>query len=306
MIFVLATNFTPIAKLYENGSGILPFIHYLVSVGLIEEVGKYLGFKTTKSKTKTEIFTNMIYVSLFFTIYEDLMYIGNATYSLNVSLHRALTPLHLFFNLIMAHYLIKAHEAKQNNNKNKSIILEITAIAIPIIIHGLNDFLITQLKGATFYPLLFIISYIPLIIYLLKIKNEKTEEIQISKSDKLIKIFKIFLVSFFSILPLMSISNNTKINTSKLIDNSIEITVNSSREEVIDDIIENKQNYVIVNITLKNTTSQDFSFDNLSFYLIDNTDINIPKSYNKIDINLENPIKANDTVTGELYFKTKY
>jgi len=104
----------------------------------------------------------------------------------------------------------------------------------------------------------------------------------------------------------MSISNNTKINTSKLIDNSIEITVNSSREEVIDDIIENKQNYVIVNITLKNTTSQDFSFDNLSFYLIDNTDINIPKSYNKIDINLENPIKANDTVTGELYFKTKY
>lgn len=208
----------PILNYFEKIKGLPSYIYFLIVAGFNEELSKYICLKLSKPKNKKEIFINILYISLIFTIYEDFLYIGISTFSLSMALSRALTPAHLLFNLIMFFFLQKVYDYKKNA-KIKAIILEILALLIPIIMHGLWDFTIAQfnITASTMNPILLliiaIICYVPIIITIFKFlkpeENDQTnEEIKKSLFDKILKPIKLIVIIIFTLMAFLAIKNN--------------------------------------------------------------------------------------------------
>lgn len=101
IIIAMPIGDNPLFQLLRESKGLPLFIYFLITAGLIEEISKYIALKLTKPKSKKEIFINILYVSTIFTIYEDLIYIFTANFPLKLAILRAMTPMHLVFNLIM-------------------------------------------------------------------------------------------------------------------------------------------------------------------------------------------------------------
>jgi RsiW-degrading membrane proteinase PrsW (M82 family) len=143
--------------------------HAFVVAGSTEEVFKYLALYLLiwKSPSFNEKFDGIVYavfVSLGFAAVENVMYVMDG--GLQTAAIRALTavPAHAIFGVSMGYYLGIAHMYKE---LRKQYLLR--AIAIPVLLHGIYDFILMVQIG---WLLILFIPYVVL-LYVMGIKKMK-------------------------------------------------------------------------------------------------------------------------------------
>ena len=143
--------------------------HAFVVAGSTEEVFKYLALYLLiwKSPSFNEKFDGIVYavfVSLGFAAVENVMYVMDG--GLQTAAIRALTavPAHAIFGVTMGYYLGIAHMYEE---LRKEYLLR--AIAIPILLHGIYDFILMVEIG---WLLLLFIPYVVL-LYVMGMKKLK-------------------------------------------------------------------------------------------------------------------------------------
>ena len=143
--------------------------HVFIGVSLIEESCKWIFiYKISYNNKEFDEFYDIIlyssFVALGFACFENIFYVlengfGNA-------ILRALTavPGHVFFGIFMGYYMGVAKLNSLNNRENQSKKNLIISLIIPIIIHGIYDYL---LFACVIYPSwLFIIGWLVLVIFM--------------------------------------------------------------------------------------------------------------------------------------------
>ena len=182
----LIDNFFPhLNFLYRFGDSWSQLWAFLVIYGVVEEGAKYLALKFSKPKTKNQIFINMLYIALIFTIFENFSYLSNTNYFWQLALFRILAPFHLVFAVVMAYFLTKAYD-----NPSKSLIYNGLALGIPIIVHGFYDYFLKDFKvyNLNFFLILIlgILSYGLIFRKVLKLSNDD----EVEKPKKMMVILK--------------------------------------------------------------------------------------------------------------------
>ncbi len=124
-----------------------------IVVALTEEILKWIVltkilFKENKFNEKLDGIIYSVVVSLGFASIENIMYMIIEEYELmyRVGMMRAIIsiPAHIMFGIIMGYYISKA---KFDDTKIKMIEYKIKALIIPIILHGVFDFILMIEKG---------------------------------------------------------------------------------------------------------------------------------------------------------------
>lgn len=141
----------------------------LLAPGLIEESLKWLVLLliTRKNKNFNSLFDGLIYaisVSLGFALLENILYC--VKYGFNTAVIRAITavPAHFFFAVFMGYYYSLYHVAKMANASERYFISDgfitqegnligykkyiVLSLLLPILLHGLYDFVAIQSKFA--------------------------------------------------------------------------------------------------------------------------------------------------------------
>lgn len=124
------------------------FIYFLLGVGLVEEGCKWVVLKlsTWNNKEFDHIFDALVYAvfaSLGFATIENILYVfQNGLYT---GLLRAVlsVPGHAFFGVYMGYYYGIAKQCHMNGNNQMSNSNLLKSLAIPTLIHGLFDFLLS-------------------------------------------------------------------------------------------------------------------------------------------------------------------
>ena len=145
----------------------------LLGIALIEEGFKYLVvyLRTWKDKNFNHIYDGIVYAvfaSLGFALVENVHYVisngDNGTY---VAVFRAIisVPAHAFFAIASGYYLGLAKLNESIGDKKKKKISLVLSIVIPILLHGLYDFLLLTNNDSltmilfTFVAILYFVSY---------------------------------------------------------------------------------------------------------------------------------------------------
>ena len=159
------------------------FFQVMLGVALIEEFSKWFFayFIGYKSREFDEIYDVLLYcgfVALGFATFENVLYVFTSEQSLTTALLRAVTavPGHVCDAIFMGYYLgiAKRHEMKgDKTNKNKYVAL---AILVPMVTHGIYDFLI--MSGSGLLVLVWLVFVVGIYIYVIK------KIIDISKAKK--------------------------------------------------------------------------------------------------------------------------
>lgn len=147
------------------------FIYVFMGIALIEEFAKWIIIKLSVYNTFRfdEYYDSIVYctfVSLGFACLENISYV--ISNGIGTGILRAVTsvPGHTCFGIIMGYYLCytKFHEIRNNKSYKKYNYL---SLLLPVLSHTLYDyFLFTGLIG------IWIISYIILVVYCMKIINK--------------------------------------------------------------------------------------------------------------------------------------
>lgn len=175
------------------------FLGFLVTAGLIEELTRLYCTKFSKPQSKNELIYNCFLISAVFTSIEDYCYFKDAADGIKTWLLRALSPMHLFFALIMVIFLCRAFDYSKTNKK-KANVYKVLAFVIPVYCHGLWDYSLLQITSldVLYKRLLFspILCYLlPIIYILVKVKpNENNEVPKVNIWKKLIMIIYGLLV----------------------------------------------------------------------------------------------------------------
>ncbi len=150
-----------IGDFYKTGVTIhQAFFDAFVVAALTEEVFKYLVFKWLiwKNKNFNEFFDGIIYavyISMGFAMVENILYVFQSGHG--VGMLRAFTavPGHALFGVAMGYYfgLAKFVKAKQSYYL-------IMALVMPVVLHGIYDFILMSQNG------LLLLLFIPFLIYL--------------------------------------------------------------------------------------------------------------------------------------------
>lgn len=148
------------------------FIGVVFGVGLVEEFSKwtYLNLISWKNKEFDHIFDAIVYavfVTLGFATLENILYVFQYG-SIGTAIIRAVVsvPGHVFDAIIMGAFYGEAKQAQLNNNKNGVRINLLLSIIMPMMAHGLFDYLIFLNTSATtiiFYiyvAILYIVCFI--------------------------------------------------------------------------------------------------------------------------------------------------
>lgn len=151
------------------------FITSFLCIALVEEGYKFLFtyIITWKNRNFNQLYDGIVYavfMSLGFATLENIMYVFQ--YGTNVGILRALVsvPGHAFFGVTMGYYLGFAKYYKKNNDKPKFKKNIFLGILMPVIFHGLFDFLL--LTGNEIMVLVFFVFVLVLyIVSYLKIKK---------------------------------------------------------------------------------------------------------------------------------------
>ena len=120
---------------FEYGFGL--FIKAFATAGLCEEIAKWIGIKILKPKDKREIVVFSIFVAAFLSSLENNSYIQK--FDLETGIYRVLMEMHILCQVIMSFFMVKAFEKKKEGKKGLSHLLQILAILIPAIMHGIFD-----------------------------------------------------------------------------------------------------------------------------------------------------------------------
>ena len=106
---------------------------------------------------------NAILIGITFACIENIMYI--ISYGSNLGLTRMLQPGHLFFQLVMAHMLIKSLD----KNYSKKILYSIFALILPMLCHAaFNAFNTIEILSYIFYAIA-VLTYIYTFYLILKL-----------------------------------------------------------------------------------------------------------------------------------------
>ena len=152
----------------EKASFFKLFLYSFVFVSLIEEVSKWLmiykiAYNHKENNQYFDIILYSVFVGLGFACFENFLYLLNHNNKILVAIFRGITaiPAHACFQTFMGYYL-----AKSKNNKFYFYL----SLIIPIILHGIYDFLL--LSGNIILVCMFLIFIITMfIITILKIKE---------------------------------------------------------------------------------------------------------------------------------------
>ena len=130
------------------------FIRVMIGVALIEEFSKwffsyYLGYKSPEFDEVYDIILYCGFVALGFATFENILYVFTSDNTIQVALLRAITavPGHVCDAILMGYYLGIAKQYEMAGNlelRKKNLIL---SVAIPMVTHGIYDFLIMSGSG---------------------------------------------------------------------------------------------------------------------------------------------------------------
>ena len=119
----------------EYGFGL--FIKAFAAAGLCEEIAKWIGIKILKPKDKREIVVFSIFVAAFLSSLENNSFIQK--FDLETGIYRVLMEMHILFQVVMSFFMVKAFDKKKEGKKGSSHLLQLLAILIPAIMHGIFD-----------------------------------------------------------------------------------------------------------------------------------------------------------------------
>ncbi len=123
------------------------FIISVICISLVEEgyKGLFAYAVAFKNKNFNHIYDGIVYtvfISLGFATLENILYV--VEYGTSTAILRALTsvPAHAFFGVSMGYYMGIAKYNDKIGNKKKSKKNKVISILLPILFHGLFDFLL--------------------------------------------------------------------------------------------------------------------------------------------------------------------
>ena len=159
----------------NNSNMIFQFISILVSVGLIEEISKWIILKIVAFNNKEfnhiyDMIVYSVFTSLGFAIVENILYVLSTGIATGIIRALISVPGHTCFAIFMGYYLgiAKINKVNNLNNKyNKNIFLSILS---PVLIHTIFDFLLLS-QNIIFIVIFFIFL---IIIYIICIKKINT------------------------------------------------------------------------------------------------------------------------------------
>lgn len=170
----------------------LLFYSFIV-VALVEETSKYvmtynIGYREKEFDQLYDIIVYSTFVSLGFALLENILYIVinsiNDTFLINSGIYTASVrafsaiPAHASFGVIMGYFLGKARISQEQGNKKNMKKYFALSLFVPVIMHGIYDFLL--LSGSTLLFIIFILFLIFIITFSL-IKLNKLRRMNIVK-----------------------------------------------------------------------------------------------------------------------------
>lgn len=170
---------------------------FLVSFGIIaiiEELSKYIViaimcFKNKFFKNPYDAIMYAVCISLGFAFVENIMYINN--YGMSVAISRAIfsIPAHASFGIIMGYYLGLAKMCNDNDNKSYSAFARYCALLIPLVFHGIYDYLLNFNTESIYVVFLIYVIIMYLFVIYLLFKLNKIDDKWLrhqKKEDKII------------------------------------------------------------------------------------------------------------------------
>lgn len=159
----------------NNSNMIFQFVSILISVGLVEEMSKWIILKLVAFNNKEfnhiyDMIVYSVFTSLGFAIVENILYVVSTGIATGIIRALISVPGHACFAIFMGYYLgiAKINKVNNLNNKyNKNIFLSIVS---PVLIHTIFDFLLLS-QNIIFIVIFFIFL---IIIYIICIKKINT------------------------------------------------------------------------------------------------------------------------------------
>lgn len=137
--------------------------HVFIGVALVEEFCKWIFvyFITYKSKEFNHAYDAIVYsvfVSLGFACIENVMYVVS-NYEVSVAITRALlaVPGHACDAVFMGYFLALAKISDKHNNSNLSFKNKVFSLLVPVLLHGIYDYLIFASPYISIFSLLFFV-----------------------------------------------------------------------------------------------------------------------------------------------------
>lgn len=156
-----------------NSSLLSIFLHSLIGIALVEEGFKYVALRlgTRKCKYFNQMYDSIVYsvsVSLGFATVENIMYV--LSYGGKAGIMRSLTavPGHAIFGITMGYYL---GMATFTFVKHKKKIYMTMSLLMPILLHGIYDFLLLS------QHVLLLLAFYPFMVYLYIIGIKRANEL---------------------------------------------------------------------------------------------------------------------------------
>ena len=148
LIIVLGLNYIipEIAIIDGSLPTIKLFINILITIGITEELSKWIitYFLSYNNKEFDEIYDIIVYsvfVSLGFATLENILYVTESAYAINIAIVRGVLsiPAHTALGVIMGSFLGLAKIADINNNSYEKKQNILYSILIPIELHTIYD-----------------------------------------------------------------------------------------------------------------------------------------------------------------------
>ncbi len=172
LVQVIIPGLIPSSEEAANTNIFWLFIQVMLGVALIEEFSKWFFayFIGYKNKEFDEMYDMLLYcgfVALGFATFENILYVFTAENSMITALLRAITavPGHVCDAIFMGFYLGLAKQHKMNGTGNTTKYL-LLSIFVPMITHGIYDFLI--MSGSGLFVLVWFGFVIGIYIYVIK------------------------------------------------------------------------------------------------------------------------------------------
>ena len=167
-----------IGSFYDPATINFAWIENTVGVALVEELSKWLVLMLIvwKNQNFDYRYDGIVYAvsaSLGFAALENILYV--VSYGTGVSIGRAIfaIPGHATFGVFMGYFLSRAKTFWIDDKRIRMTICKLLALALPMLIHGCYDFLLSEQVSALGYQYIFYIYVILLDLFAWKvIKHE--------------------------------------------------------------------------------------------------------------------------------------
>ena len=167
-----------ISSFYDPATINFAWIENTVGVALVEELSKWLVLMLIvwKNQNFDYRYDGIVYAvsaSLGFAALENILYVFS--YGTGVSIGRAIfaIPGHATFGVFMGYFLSRAKTFWIDDKRIRMTICKLLALALPMLIHGCYDFLLSEQVAALGYQYIFYLYVLLLDIFAWKvIKHE--------------------------------------------------------------------------------------------------------------------------------------